>query len=82
MDAVLHEERIKGRAGQPRSFAARPRRLHSRRFEDLPDGAFTVIEGAGWLVLGNLPRSGAEELVHDVGFDEVWCSGTDRGVRR
>ena len=47
---MLHEERLKGRAGQPRSFATRPRRLHSRRFEDLPDGAFTVIEGAAWLV--------------------------------
>ena len=53
MDAVLHEERLEGRAGQPRTFAARPRRQHSRRFENLPDGAFVVIEGAAWLVHGD-----------------------------
>jgi hypothetical protein len=45
LDDRLHAERI----GQD----VAGRRLHERRFEELPDGTFVVIEGAPYLVLGD-----------------------------
>jgi hypothetical protein len=43
LDDGLHAERIGG------DFAGR--RLNERRFEELPDGAFVLLDGAPWLVL-------------------------------
>jgi hypothetical protein len=61
MDEVLHRERLNGRA----------KRLHRRKIESLPDGAFITLDGAAFAVRGNallrltvggydaqLPRSG------------------------
>jgi hypothetical protein len=45
LDLRLHEERLGGDAAG--------RRLHERRLELLPDGAFVLHEGAPWLVLGS-----------------------------
>lgn len=42
MDAVLHRQRVDGRA----------KRTHRDDLESLPDGAFVVIENAAWLVHG------------------------------
>jgi hypothetical protein len=43
MDEVLHRERLNGRA----------KRLHRRKIESLPDGAFITLEGAAFAVCGN-----------------------------
>src|SRR6476620_5869992 len=40
MDAVLHRERLDGRA----------RRTHRRRIDDLPDGAMIAVDGAAFAV--------------------------------
>jgi hypothetical protein len=40
MDRVLHGERLNGRA----------KRLHQRRIDDLPDGAFITLDGSAWVV--------------------------------
>ena len=53
MDEMLQEERIGGRARQPRTLAARGQRHHDGQFEDLPDGAFVIRETAAWLIQGN-----------------------------
>jgi hypothetical protein len=45
IDAQLHAERISTRTGE--------RRLHSTRFEELPDGAFVLHDHAPRLVLGS-----------------------------
>jgi hypothetical protein len=42
MDAVLHAERLDGRA----------KRLHRREIDDLPDGAFVAVDGAAFAVRG------------------------------
>ena len=42
MDAVLHGERLDGRA----------KRLHRRELGDLPDGAFVALDGAAFAVRG------------------------------
>ena len=44
MDAQLHAERV-----DPET---RLHRLHQARLDDLPDGAFVLVEGAPRLVLG------------------------------
>ena len=44
MDLVLHAERLNGRV----------KRLHRRNIDDLPDGAFVVLEEGAWAVRGNL----------------------------
>ena len=43
MDEVLHRERLNGRA----------KRLHRRKIESLPDGAFISLHGAAFAVRGN-----------------------------
>jgi len=43
MDNVLHAERLGGRA----------KRLHRRNIDELPDGAFTVLDGAAFAVRGD-----------------------------
>jgi hypothetical protein len=43
MDAVLHDERLVGRA----------KRLHRRSIESLPDGAFVALDGDAFAVRGN-----------------------------
>jgi hypothetical protein len=43
MDAVLHNERLQGRG----------KRLHRRKFDELPDGAFVALEEAAFAVRGN-----------------------------
>jgi hypothetical protein len=43
MDAVLHRERLCGRA----------KRLHRRKLDGLPDGAFIALEGEAFAVRGN-----------------------------
>ena len=40
IDARLHEERM--------------RRTHHARFDDLPDGTFVLIDGAPWVLLGDV----------------------------
>jgi hypothetical protein len=45
LDRRLHEERL--------GADVAGRRLHERRLEDLPDGAFVLVEGAPYLVLGD-----------------------------
>jgi hypothetical protein len=45
LDARLHAERLGGDIDG--------RRLHEGRLEDLPDGAFVLLDGAPWLVLGS-----------------------------
>jgi len=40
---VLHAERLGGRA----------KRLHRRNIDELPDGAFTVLDGAAFAVRGD-----------------------------
>jgi hypothetical protein len=45
VDAQLHLERI-----DPRT---RARRLHEAALEELPDGAFVLLEREPWLVLGD-----------------------------
>ena len=52
MDEALHEERVGGRARQPRTLAARSQRRHDGWFEELPDGAFVVKDNEAWLVYG------------------------------
>ena len=42
MDAILHAERLQGRA----------KRLHRRPIDDLPDGALIVRDGKAWAVRG------------------------------
>jgi hypothetical protein len=42
MDAVLHAQRLDGRA----------KRLHRREIDDLPDGAFVAMDGAAFAVRG------------------------------
>jgi len=42
MDAVLHAERLDGRA----------KRLHRREIDNLPDGAFVAVDGAAFAVRG------------------------------
>lgn len=44
IDARLHAERV--------DLRTRTHRLHAARFEDLPDGAFALVDGAPWLVWG------------------------------
>jgi len=44
IDARLYAERV--------GPAARERRLHDARLDELPDGAFVVEDGVPWLVLG------------------------------
>jgi hypothetical protein len=44
LDDRLHAERLDGDVAG--------RRLHERRYEELPDGAFVLLDGAPWLVLG------------------------------
>ena len=44
IDARLHDERIDARSGL--------RRLHLGAADELPDGAFVLLDGASWLVLG------------------------------
>lgn len=44
MDAVLHGERLEGRA----------KRLHRRKIDTLPDGAFVVRDGAAFAVRGGV----------------------------
>jgi len=44
LDDRLHAERLGG--------VLAGRRLHERRLEELPDGAFVLLDGAPWLVLG------------------------------
>ena len=46
LDALLHEERLDGGG----------RRLHEKRLEELPDGAFVVLDEDPWLVLGDALR--------------------------
>ena len=49
LDRCLHDERLHAeRLGDD----VAGRRLHERRFEQLPDGAFVLVEGAPCLVLG------------------------------
>jgi hypothetical protein len=43
MDRVLHRERLQGRA----------KRRHRRKVDDLPDGAFLVLDGAAFAVRGD-----------------------------
>ena len=43
MDEVLHAERLDGRA----------KRLHRRKIDDLPDGAFVALEEGAYAVRGN-----------------------------
>ncbi len=43
MDDVLHRERLRGRA----------KRLHRSRVDDLPDGAFVVLDGKAYALRGN-----------------------------
>lgn len=43
IDAVLHAERLDGRAKQ----------LHRREIDDLPDGAFVAVDGAAFAVQGD-----------------------------
>jgi hypothetical protein len=43
MDAVLHAERLAGRA----------KRLHGRDIDSLPDGAFVALDGEAFAVRGN-----------------------------
>jgi hypothetical protein len=43
MDAVLHDERLAGRA----------KRVHRRAIESLPDGAFVALDGDAFAVRGN-----------------------------
>src|SRR3954454_23554729 len=43
MDLVLHAERLEDRA----------KRLHRRKIDGLPDGAFVVLEEGAWAVRGN-----------------------------
>ena len=43
MDLVLHAERLDGRA----------KRLHRRKIDDLPDGAFVALEEGAFAVRGN-----------------------------
>lgn len=45
LDDRLHAERL--------GADVAGRRLHERRFEQLPDGAFILLDGAPWLVLGD-----------------------------
>jgi hypothetical protein len=45
LDERLHEERL--------GDDVAGRRLHERRLEALPDGAFVLLDGAPWLVLGD-----------------------------
>jgi hypothetical protein len=45
LDRRLHSERLGG--------DGHGRRLHERHAEELPDGAFVLLEGAAWLVLGD-----------------------------
>ena len=45
LDRRLHAERLGG--------DAHGRRLHERRLETLPDGAFVLLDAAAWLVLGD-----------------------------
>ena len=42
IDGQLHAERLDGRS----------RRIHRARFAELPDGAFVLVDGEAWLVLG------------------------------
>jgi hypothetical protein len=44
MDEVLHRERLSGRA----------KRLHRRKIESLPDGAFVTLHGTAFAVRGNV----------------------------
>jgi hypothetical protein len=44
MDDVLHAERLKGRA----------KRLHRRKIDQLPDGAFVTLENEAFAVRGNV----------------------------
>ena len=43
MDVVLHAERLDGRA----------KRLHRRKIDELPDGAFIALEEGAFAVRGN-----------------------------
>jgi hypothetical protein len=43
MDRVLHRERLQGRA----------KRRHQRTIDDMPDGAFVVLDGAAFAVRGD-----------------------------
>ena len=45
MDHVLHDERI--------YRETRQQRRHGGRLEDLPDGAFVLLDDSAWLVQGN-----------------------------
>jgi hypothetical protein len=48
LDALLHAERLGGDVAG--------RHLHERRLEELPDGAFVLLDDEPWLVLGNALR--------------------------
>ena len=48
LDGRLHAERLGG--------GVSGRRLHQRSYEELPDGAFILLEDEPWLVLGDALR--------------------------